>query len=147
MADLVLLATLVVVTVYLVLLVQKVHGGYSGTQKTPEYLVRLQVVDGSGSDGLAQAVTARITEIGSPQLAVQVVETVAFDIRPVPRSFVIARNEDTDAARALAEEVGLEPDEVVFKPLENNFRHITATLVLGRDAEERFLAGGIIREN
>jgi hypothetical protein len=49
----------------------------------------------------------------------------------VAGSFVISRQEDLTASRMLAVRLGLDPDQVEYRPLEDNRRLITSTLVVG----------------
>lgn len=136
-----LVVVLATVSVYAVLLVIKVSKGYSRTQETPEYTVRLEVVDASGVKGFARRVKKEISEHSDMTLEVQVVRTVPFDLRDIPETMLIARDEDKqDAARELARRIGLNPDEVDYRPLANNTDQIGATLVLGSlSAEQLFL--------
>ena len=134
--DVLILVTLVSVSVYLLLLLIKVNSGYSQTQDMPERTVRLQIVNGTGEIGLAGKLAAQITALSDLDLAIEVVEMVRFDLRQVPRTFVIARTRNQTAARMFAERIGLDAHGVSYQPLENNRRHVTATLVLGQDIEE-----------
>jgi hypothetical protein len=111
----------------------KVVGGYSAEEPTPAYSMRLQIVEASPL-GLTPATLATDIEAASDmKLEIEVAETGRFKVRPVPASFVISRLEDLTAARLLAERLGLDPDQVEYKPLEDNRGLITATLVIGAD--------------
>jgi len=48
---------------------------------------------------------------------------------------VISRRRDKAAAVLLAERLGIDPDDVIYEPLEHNTRHVSATLLLGQDYE------------
>jgi len=63
-----------------------------------------------------------------------------FDVRDVEKSFVISRYEDTRAAEHLADLLGIDRAEVVFNPLANNYRQVSATLVIGEDFDVELLS-------
>lgn len=95
--------------------------------------VRLQVINGGGASGLAERFARQLDGATDNRLEIRVVDSDDMDVRRVAQSFVISRTENTDAARALAERLGLDPSQVIYEPLEDNIRQITATLVLGDD--------------
>lgn len=134
--DVAIVAVAVLSLIYVAALAVNVVSGYSVTAATPERMVRLQVVDGIGDKELVRDVVALLRERADLELSVEVVERVRFDLREVPRTFIIARTEDQSTARLLAQRLGLDPDEVTRKPLDQNSRFVTATLVLGQDARD-----------
>lgn len=123
--------------VYIVTVIVNVMSGYSVTAATPERSVRLQIVDGMGDRTLVKDVRERVSRASDLELTVEVVDEVRFDLRDMPRTFIIARTEDQASARLLARRLGLDPDEVTQRPLDHNSQFVTATLVLGQDARER----------
>jgi len=131
--DSFLLTVLAVVAVYLVLLAVQVSRGYSQTESSPDRLLRLQIVDGSGEAGLTRRARQLLKERSDGELAVEVVESKRFDRHEVARTFLIAREEDRSTAELLARRLGLDPEEVIYRPLDNNRRYVTVTLVLGAD--------------
>ena len=58
-----------------------------------------------------------------------------FDSYDVAETFIISRQKDTEAAKLLAEQLGIDSDKVIYRKMENNYRSISATLVLGKDYE------------
>jgi LytR cell envelope-related transcriptional attenuator len=129
--DSLLLTVLAVVVAYAVLLTVKVSRGYSQTQGGPDRIVRLQIVDGSGETGLTKQVRQLLKAGSDAELAVEVVESTRSDRHKVARSFLIAREEDRSTAESLAQRLGLDPEEVTYRPLVNNRLNVTVTLVLG----------------
>ena len=95
--------------------------------------VRLQLINGGGAPGLAERLARQLDGATDNRLEIRVVDSDDMDVRRVAQSFVISRTENTDAARALAERLGLDLSQVIYEPLENNIRQITTTLVLGDD--------------
>jgi len=123
----------VVVLVYVVSLSVRISRGFSRSLESPEHVVRLQILNGCGENGLAARVADALADYAKGDLEIRVVDTDNFELSPVEKSFVIARTEDNLSAVLLAKQLGLAPGEVAYKPLENNYRQVTATLVLGSD--------------
>lgn len=134
--DVVLVVAAGLALIYAGSIATEAFAGYTQVQVTPQTSIRLQIVDGSGQDGLMAGALENIRSVTNDDLSVKIVETDDFDLRDVPRSYVVSRLEDCRAARLLAERLGLEPDDVEHRPLVNNRRQVTATLVLGQDGLE-----------
>jgi hypothetical protein len=117
--------------VYIGFISHKVVGSYTVEEPTPAHSVRLQVVDASSTGVLLKKLVPNIEAVSDMKLEIKVAETRRFDVRPVAESFVISREEDLTASRLLAVRLGLNPDQVEYKPLEDNRGLITATLVVG----------------
>ncbi|HKK21382.1 MAG TPA: hypothetical protein VJ983_07925, partial [candidate division Zixibacteria bacterium] len=66
-------------------------------------------------------------------IEIKVVDRSNFDLRKVQHSFIICRESNKQGAELLARTIGLNPSEIVYRPLENNAQQISATLVLGED--------------
>lgn len=124
----------ILAVLYTVSVAGKVLGSFTLVRETPRYSMRLQVVNASGDQGLGSRAVKDIAAVSDQELAVEVVETIAFDVRRVAGSFVVSRQDDTRAACRLAEKLGLKPGDVEYQPLVNNRQQITATLVLGSDS-------------
>ncbi len=132
--------------VYIGVLAYPVVSGYTLEKPTPRYEVRLQIVDASGRIGGTEQLTRQIESASDLDLSVAVIETDRFEVRPVQRSFVLSRLEDVTAAKLLAQRLGLDPDEVEYKPLDNNQAVVTATLVIGVDGVRPIPAAGKTKE-
>ena len=128
-------SALLIVLLYQLTSTLTVAGGISRVIDRPTHLVRLQVVNGSGVKGLMREVSKRLSDYADSVLEVRVVDVVDFDLRKLPRSFVISREQNKTAAALLAKKLGLDPSEVVYRPLEHNSRQVSATLVVGKDYE------------
>ena len=109
--------------------------GFSKTIDMPDYSVRLQILNGCGITGAASKVAASLPGRISLPLEVAVLDTDDFNSYDVKESFVISRDGDLKAAGIFAEQLGLKVDNIVYKPIENNYRSISLTLVLGDDFE------------
>ena len=124
----------------------KITTGVSETLDSPDYVVRLQVLNGCEVNGLAARGSDLLADYADSDIEVKVVDTDNFDLHKVTGTFIISRHEDMKVARVLARKLGLEPSTVVYRPLENNYRQISATLVLGEDWETLNLAQRLGRE-
>jgi hypothetical protein len=116
---------------YIVSTSGKVVSGYSAEDPTARYRVRLQLIDATRPDDTVRPSARAIEALSDMDLAIEVVESDRFDLRSVDKSVVIARQEHLSAARLLAARLGLEPDDVEYKPLVNNRNFVTATLIFG----------------
>ncbi len=134
--EIIIAAAFGLVVLYVVSMSIRISRGVSRTIEAPEHEMRLQVLNGCGVSGLAARVADAWSDYTDADLHIVVVDADNFDLHNVAESFIITRQEDRTAARLLAERVGLNPDQVVYKPLENNYRDVTATLVLGTDWTE-----------
>lgn len=122
---------LVVVVVYLTLMTAKVASGVSLTVDTPEHVVRLRVLDAGA--GQAGEIAERIKPYLKNDFELRVVEIAEFEGRALPHSMVIAHDDNQQAAEALAQRLGFDPDEVVLRALPYNQIQASATLVAGLD--------------
>lgn len=131
--DLLLGAAFLVTLILVVLTVVKVSRGVTRTVKTPEHLVRLQVLNAAGVNNLESKMAGYLEGFKDADLEIKVVDRSEFDLRKVSHSFVINRDNDKKGAELLARTLGLDPSEIVSRPLANNVHQVSATLVLGED--------------
>ncbi|PWB75302.1 hypothetical protein C3F09_02775 [candidate division GN15 bacterium] len=131
--ELAMLAIVIGLIGYVGLYVVRVSRGVTKDADVRPQVVRLQVLNGGGIVGLADRMGRQLNGTADEQMEIQVVDVDDIDGRRVKRTFVISRVEKPDAAKALATRLGLDPSEVIYEPLENNIRQVTATLVLGDD--------------
>ena len=136
----------VIVLIYVSSVTVRITSGVTKTVEPSANTVRLQVLNGCGVRGLAAQFSDRLAGYKDKDLEIKVVDTDNFEETKVARSFVISRLEDKQAAEILAEKIGLKSSEVIYKELENNYRHVSATLVLGEDYESITLAGETDKE-
>lgn len=136
------LALVFVVTIVLVMsTLVKVARGVSQTAATPERVLRLEILNGCKGAGVASEAAGILSDYKDERLEIVVVGTGDFEVRKVSKTFVVSREKDRTAARHLAELLGLDESEVVYKPLDNNYRQVSATLVLGEDYVATMLPG------
>ncbi len=145
--ELAIVAIFALVLIYSASLVLRITRGFSQTVETPRHSIRLQILNGCGLEGAAnRAVRALPTRIRLP-LEMKIVDVDNFSSYDVDESFIISRQEDLTVARLLAEQLGLRTDNILYQPIENNHRSVTATLVLGKDYESAVLNVGPTKEN
>lgn len=144
--ELLIAAVFVIVLVYVVSMSIRVSQGVSRTLPTPDLVVRLQILNGCGVTGLASRLADGLSDYADNDLEIRVVDTDNFEISRVSHSFVISRFEGNTAATILAGKLGLSADDIRFQPLENNYRQVSVTLVIGEDWETIELLTNHIRE-
>lgn len=115
--------------------------GYSSEKEPAEYFINLQVLNGCGEKGIANRLANDIEMAVEKPLAVRVIDTDNFDNFGVEKTFIISRKSDLAAAQLLADQLGLEA-AVTYREIEDNYRDIGATLVLGKDYHIVFPADG-----
>lgn len=133
-----------VVVLYLASVAIHIARGHTETLPVSQYQVRLQVLNGCKTIGLAAKVADQLADYSRQELSITVVDVDNFDLKKIEHSFVLSREPDLAGARALAARLRLDPNSVRYQPLENNYRQVTATLVLGEDwaqAMDAFKAG------
>ncbi len=119
----------------------KVATGVTRELETPAEPMRLQIVNGSGVAGAEERLARQLNGFTGEGLNILVVETNSFDMRKIVTSFVVSRLPDDQMARHFAKQIGLEPTDVIYEPLDNNVRSVGVTLVLGEDYYKIRLAG------
>jgi hypothetical protein len=107
--------------------------GLTLQEEPPEYTVRLQLINATGQDTISSEVLRLLTGSAEKDLDIKIVEETRFDLREVPESFVLSRVPDLTAARLLARELGLDPGDVTYRPLEDNRILASASLIVGLD--------------
>jgi len=137
--ELAIVAIFALVLIYAASFAIRIQSGLSKTVDFPEHIVRLQILNGCGTDGAANSVTRALPAMIKLPLDVKIVDVDNFNSYDVEHSFVISRQKDLKPAKILAEQIGLDLDNIVFEPIENNYRSISATLVVGKDFETIFL--------
>ena len=110
----------------------RITHGFSKTVEMPEYSIRLQILNGCGQNGVASRLAQKIPGIIRLPLEVSVLEVGDFDSYDVKKTFIISREKDLSQSEAFAKQLGIEGD-VIYRPLEDNYRGITTTLVIGED--------------
>jgi hypothetical protein len=145
--EIAIVVTFFVVLVYVGSMTVRITTGVSKTIENASHTVRLQVLNGCGIPGAANVIADKLTGYKDNELEIKIVDTDNFDVRKVSETFIISRLEDKSTAQLLAQKIGLDPSEVTYKTLENNYRHVSATLVLGEDYKDVLLTSKTAKEN
>jgi len=126
------LILLFIVVAYVASFTIQITNGYSREKEPTQYYINLQVLNGCGNKGLAEQLADRIEMTAKKPLAVRVVDADNFDNFQVEKTFVISRVQPATAAEMLAQQLGI-TTPVTYSPIDDNYRSIGATLVLGKD--------------
>jgi hypothetical protein len=137
--ELTILAIFSLVVVYGASFALRISNGVSKTIDVPVQNIKLQILNGCGRHGIADKVAKALpTKVKLP-LELSVVDIYDFRAFDVKKCFLISRSSDLSIAKNLAEHLGLDRENIVFEPLENNYRNIGVTLVIGEDYEQVLL--------
>lgn len=101
--------------------------------------LRVQALNGCGQGGVAGRVADALTAKARAPLEVSVVDVDNFTVFDIERSFIISRESNLEDAQLLARQFGMSAEDIIYAPLEDNYRSIHVTVVVGRDYEELFL--------
>ena len=134
--DLVLILTVAAVGLVALSLGIEYSRGYSKTLPGPKWTMRLQIVDGSATKAVLAKSVNEIKKCEDDDLKIDIVEKTRFDLTSLPKTFLVSREENLEPTRVLAERLGLDPDDVDYEPMENDYKHITATLILGAESDK-----------
>ncbi|MEE8576630.1 MAG: LytR C-terminal domain-containing protein [candidate division Zixibacteria bacterium] len=113
----------------------RVTRGVSHTIEPAANVVRVQVLNGCGIPRLAAKIADRLEKYSDADVEIVVVDSDNFETMTLDSTFIIARDENKKSARLLARKLGLDDGSIVFRKLEDNYRSISVTLVLGSDYE------------
>jgi hypothetical protein len=133
--ELAIVAILALVIIYGASFAIRITHGFSRTIDMPEYGVRLQILNGCGINGAAARVAKVLPGVVGRPLELSIMDMSDFSSYHIEKTFLISRDKDTKPTRILAEQLGLEDDDIQYEPIDDNYKSITATLVLGEDFE------------
>ncbi len=134
--EMAIVAIFALVVIYAASFAIRITHGISKTIDEPQYTIRIQVLNGCGVDGAASRVADQLPTIVGLPLEIIVVDVDDFKSYHVKESFLISRDKDLRPLKIMANQLGIENKEIEFVPIENNYRSISATLVLGEDYQE-----------
>ncbi len=110
--------------------------GESSSLPPERTYLRVQVLNGCGIPKAASRTADFIRASSVEGAEFDVIEIENFESYDVTETMLIVRDERAvEYARSLASELGANPDNVVLKPLKDNYMSIDITVVVGRDAE------------
>jgi hypothetical protein len=132
--ELAIVAIFALVAIYAASFVIRITHGYSKTIEGPEYIIRLQILNGCGTNGVASLAAKAIPGLIKLPLEVKIMDIDDFDSYDVDECLIISRDNNIIAAELLAAQLNINSDKI-----ENNYRSISATLVLGKNYRETIL--------
>jgi len=133
--ELAIVAILALVIIYGASFAIRITHGFSRTIDMPEYGIRLQILNGCGVNGAAAKMAKVLSSVVGQPLELSIIDMDDFSSYHIEKTFLISRDKDTKPTRILAEQMGLDNDNILFEPLDDNYKSITSTLVLGEDFE------------
>jgi hypothetical protein len=136
LVGMLLVVTFAAAAFYIGYVVLRITRTVSQSTELAENVIRLQVVDACGREKMLMDVTRYLSNLSDGQVEVMVVDTVCMEERKVAATVIISRDGDESIAVLLAKRLGLDPSVVIVKPLENNYRQVSVTLVLGTDFDQ-----------
>ena len=102
--------------------------------------VRVQILNGCGQAGVAAKFAKYVTDTAKPDFVVDVIDEKNFDSFNQEKTLLISRRAGSPVAERLALKLGLPPEQVTYRELEDNFLGIDYSLVVGADFD-KYLSG------
>ena len=112
------------------------QGQIPQNQSSVSISLRLQVLNGCGAPGVAGRFAKYLTDVGKPDFAIDVIDERNFSSTKQEKTILIARRAGSPVAERLAMKLGLSPEQVTYKELEDNFLDIDYSLVVGSDYDK-----------
>jgi hypothetical protein len=112
---------------------KKITYGADAEAQGPVMMVRVQVLNGCGVKGAAGDITESLLKANDPTYQFDVVDEGNFATFDVTETLVLDRGESREAARAIADRLGVDSDHVLSQPLSGNVLDIDVSILLGRD--------------
>jgi LytR cell envelope-related transcriptional attenuator len=106
------------------------------TQSSVSISVRMQVLNGCGTPGVAARFAKYMTDAGKPDFTIDVIDEKNFGSFKQEKTTLISRRAGSPVVERLAMKLGLPPEQVTYKELEDNFLDIDYSLVVGSDYEK-----------
>jgi hypothetical protein len=117
----------------------KAAHGATGKRPVAEVSLRVQTLNACGVRGVGGKVADALKGLGPTPVTVQIMDVGNFTVFDIEKSFVISRVSDLKDAQLLARQLGLATEDVIYAPLENNYRSIHASVVIGADYQSALL--------
>jgi hypothetical protein len=105
-------------------------------QETTPVSLRMQVLNGCGVSGIAAKFSKYLVDAGKPDFAIDVIDEKNFGSFKQDKTLLLARKAAGPVAERLALKLGVPPDLVTFKEMEDNFLDIDYSLVVGLDFDK-----------
>jgi hypothetical protein len=114
----------------------KITSGITVEKQVPLNQAEVEIVYSKGNSHNADIVADKLSDYKGGDLAISVVAMEMLEGRRLHKSLVISREKNTKVARMIAERVGIDNSEVVYRPSIEKDMSPTVTVVLGEDMPE-----------
>lgn len=100
--------------------------------------VRIQILNGSQKEGLAQSLADRLRKLRVGNIIYDVIQIGNIEYSKAEQSFILDRTAEEEAnpseiALLTAQALGIDKENVLCKKLENNYQEIALTIVVSND--------------
>ena len=121
--------------VYISNMVHKVTATVTEIESFPDEIIRLQLISSCKQKDILSAAEKFFSHKKTKEFDIMIVDATCTELKEIPNSIIISRDENFNHADLISEIVDFD-DDILFKPLENNNKFITVTIVLGNDFED-----------
>ncbi|MEA1980011.1 MAG: hypothetical protein U9N54_03445 [candidate division Zixibacteria bacterium] len=121
--------------VYISNTVHKVTATVTEIESLPDEIIRLQLIGSYKQKDILNKAEEFFSHKKIKEFDIMVVDVNCSELKDISNSIVISRDENLDHADMISEIVNFEENDILFRPLENNKKFITVTIVLGDDFE------------
>ncbi len=129
-----LIATAIVVLVFLVMYTVQLNNGIAKEIKGPQHYLRIEILNAGAENGLEEKLSAYLQELEPEDMVLDIILTSRFSLQPSKETFIINRTKDKNGVAALAEILQIEKEKIQYSELSNNKNHLNATIVIGTDS-------------
>ena len=105
--------------------------------------VRIQILNGSHKEGLAQSLADRLRGLKMDNIIYDIIQIGNIDYSKAEQSFILDRTADEEEANPseiallTARALGIDKENVICKKLKNNYQEIELTIVIGNDYQRQ----------
>lgn len=131
--DALLILVSLAVLAFVVSFVLKYAVGETSPPPVQTSYMRIQVLNGCGTDGAASQFAKMIKERSTPQLVLDVYDVGNHDSFKHPESQLIVREATPAEIEAVAQALGFPESRIIQKKLDDNFLDINFTVLVGED--------------
>ena len=132
--DTFLITVSIVFAILIVTYTVKITSGVAKSVSSPEYYVRLEIINATGEPRLETRMEDYLKDLNLENIQLEIVEAGRFELKESEESFLVSRTKDKSAPMQLAKVLNLDYKDMLYTALPHNTRQITATLVLGNDS-------------
>lgn len=121
------------VMIYTYSFAKKITVGATADSSEPAEVVRVQMLNGCGVKGAAHDAAEFLLAADDAEYQIDIVDRGNFATFDVTETLILDRGDARDAARYLADLMGVDDQHVLTQPLMENVLEIDVSVLLGRD--------------